>query len=165
MVKPGDKIPLKGVAITVLTSNGEGDREIAGRQRLPIRCARMRAEAARHTENQRSAGILLTYGKFKFLDLGDLTWDKEMELACPVNKMGTVTLVSGDAPRVLRRLFRRAGAGVGLKPQVVVVNNGARKGLATECVRDHRQDSGHRRHLAVASLAWPMTMRTTHPSR
>ena len=54
------------------------------------------------TENQRSAGILLTYGKFKFLDLGDLTWDVEMQLACPVNKLGTVTLVSGHAPWVLQ---------------------------------------------------------------
>ena len=44
------------------------------------------------TENSRSVGFLLTYGKFKFLDLGDLTWDREMMLACPANKVGAVTL-------------------------------------------------------------------------
>jgi hypothetical protein len=43
----------------------------------------------------RRAGFLMTYGKFKFLDLGDLTWSKEMELACPVNKIGTNYRVSG----------------------------------------------------------------------
>jgi hypothetical protein len=36
-----------------------------------------------------SLGIEINFGKLKLLDLGDLTWDKEMQLMCPVNKAGT----------------------------------------------------------------------------
>ena len=80
------------------------------------------------TENQRSAGILLTYGKFKFLDLGDLTWDVEMQLACPVNKLGTVTLFQATHHGFVND-FSGAPAFVwAIKPQVVVVNNGETKG-------------------------------------
>jgi hypothetical protein len=49
----------------------------------------------------RRAGFLMTYGKFKFLDLGDLTWSKE-QLACPVNKIGTITVFQASA--ILRAL-------------------------------------------------------------
>jgi hypothetical protein len=30
------------------------------------------------TDNARSLGTLFTFGKVRILDLGDLTWDKEM---------------------------------------------------------------------------------------
>ena len=43
-------------------------------------------------ENIRMVGLSLTYGDFKFASLGDADWSREMELACPVNKLGTVTL-------------------------------------------------------------------------
>src|SRR5258708_13289543 len=36
--------------------------------------------------------MVMTYGKFRFLDLGDLTRKKEVELACPKNLIGTVDL-------------------------------------------------------------------------
>jgi len=36
--------------------------------------------------------VLITYGKFRMLDLGDLTWNKEKDLVCPVNKIGPVDL-------------------------------------------------------------------------
>ena len=65
------------------------------------------------TENSRSVGFVLTYGKFKFLDLGDLTWDREMMLACPVNKLGDGYAVPGVASRVLGRPVRLARDGVG----------------------------------------------------
>ena len=92
IVKPGDKIPLKGVDITVVSAagkvigkpiNGGGPNDL---------CKDAQQKPEDKTENSQSAGFLLTYGKFKFLDLGDLTWDREMMLACPVNKLGTVTL-------------------------------------------------------------------------
>ena len=33
--------------------------------------------------------MLITYGKFRMVDFGDLTWNKELGLVCPNNKLGT----------------------------------------------------------------------------
>ena len=79
-------------------------------------------------ENQRTVGVMLTYGKFKYLNLIDLDWEKEMELACPVNKLGTVTVYQTSR----HGSFDGAGAPAflgAIQPQVVVVNNGPHKGL------------------------------------
>jgi len=130
-LKPGDKIPLNGVQVEVLTSNGEViAKPLAGGGPNPL-CKDAETKPADTTENQRSAGFLLTYGKFKFLDLGDLTWDKEMELACPVNKVGAVTLLQATHHGFYGDFSGAPALVWAVKPQVVVVNNGARKGLAS----------------------------------
>jgi competence protein ComEC len=129
VVKPGDRIPLKGVDVTVVAANGEViGKTLNGGGPNPL-CQNAQDKPADHTENSRSAGFLLTYGKFKFLDLGDLTWDKEMMLACPVNKVGTVTLFQAT-----HHGFSNGASGLpamvwAAKPEVVVVNDGARKGF------------------------------------
>ena len=131
VVKPGDKIPLQGMQVTVLTSNGETiAKPLAGGGPNPL-CKDAQTKPADTTENQRSAGFLLTYGRFKFLDMGDLTWDKEMELACPVNKVGTVTLLQATHHGFFADYSGAPALYWAIEPEVVVVNNGARKGLAT----------------------------------
>jgi hypothetical protein len=37
----------------------------------------------------------VTFGGLKILDLGDLTWDKEMQLICPSNPLDKIDIVSG----------------------------------------------------------------------
>jgi hypothetical protein len=37
-----------------------------------------------------AVGLLFTYGKFRMVDLADLTWNREMELMCPNNPIGFV---------------------------------------------------------------------------
>jgi competence protein ComEC len=130
-IKPGDRIPLAGVQVTVVTANGEViAKPLAGGGENPL-CKDAQTKPADTTENQRSAGFLLAYGKFKFLDLGDLTWDKEMELACPVNKVGTVTLLQATHHGFFGDYSGAPALVWAIKPEVVVVNNGARKGLGT----------------------------------
>ncbi|MBC8072146.1 MAG: MBL fold metallo-hydrolase [Deltaproteobacteria bacterium] len=81
------------------------------------------------TENASSLGFVARFGEFTFLDLGDLTWSYEHELACRLQKIGQVDLyqtthhgmdISG-APQLVHAL----------DPRVVVMNNGARKGGAS----------------------------------
>ena len=54
--------------------------------------------------------MLITFGKFRMIDLGDLTWNKELALVCPNNKLGTVDvylsthhgLDQSNAPAIVR---------------------------------------------------------------
>lgn len=93
VVKPGDRIPVKGLEVKVLTAAGEHiDSAMPGGGQPNPYCAGEPQAAADPTENARSVGMLVTYGKFRFLDLGDLTKQKEMALVCPDNRVGTVDL-------------------------------------------------------------------------
>jgi len=128
ILKPGMKLPLKEVDAVIVSSNAEViSSPINGGGPNPY-CAGAANKPADTTENQRSAGFLLTYGKFKFADLGDLTWDVEMQLACPVNKLGTVTLFQATHHGFVNDFSGAPAHVLALKPQVVVVNNGVTKG-------------------------------------
>jgi len=128
IVKPGDEIPLKGVQVQVIASDEKLiDKALKGGGPNPL-CADAEQKAPAGLENQRMVGVMLTYGKFKYLNLIDLDWEKEMELVCPVNKLGKVTLYQTDR----HGSFDDAGAPAflgAIQPQVVVVNNGPRKGM------------------------------------
>ena len=122
-VKPGDRIPFKGLDVEILTADGNLTSR-AG-QANPL-CPNAAKKADDPSENARSVGFLTTFGKFKFVDLCDLTWNKELDLVCPANKIGTVDLyvtthhgmdTSGPAELVHA-----------IKPRVAIMNNGSRKG-------------------------------------
>jgi competence protein ComEC len=129
ILKPGDRIPIKGLQVDIVASDG---RLIAqpvngGGQTNPL-CATAENKPKDVPENQLMVGALVSYGKFTFLDLADLDWEKEMELACPVNRLGQISIWQAGRHGALD------GAGApgflyAVKPQVVVVNNGPRKGL------------------------------------
>lgn len=127
-VRPGDSIPVKGVQTVVVSSNQQIlSSPVKGGGPNPL-CADAEQKAPVAPENQRTVGLLLTYGKFKFLDLVDLDWEKEMELACPVNKLGQVTLYQTSRHVSLDGAGAPAFLGA-IRPQVIVVNNGPRKGM------------------------------------
>ena len=132
VMKPGETIPLKGVRVEAVTSNGEViGKAINGGKTNPL-CTGAQNKGLDPTENVQSLGFLLTYGKFTFLDLGDLTWSKEMELACPVNKVGTVSLFQVTHHGFMNDRSGAPALVFAIKPQAVVVNNGPRKGLSTQ---------------------------------
>ena len=128
IVKPGDVIDIAGVRVTVVTANSNklaNPLPGGGPNALCENAARMSAAGG---ENQRGVGVMLQYGNFKFLNLIDLDWYSEMELACPVNKIGTVTLFQTSRHGAPDGANTPALLGA-IKPQVIVVNNGPRKGL------------------------------------
>jgi beta-lactamase superfamily II metal-dependent hydrolase len=129
LVKPGDKIPLAGVDITAVSAAGQVIGKAINGGGPNDFCKDAQQKPEDKTENSQSAGFLLTYGKFKFLDLGDLTWDREMMLACPVNKLGMVTLFQASHHGFSGGQSGSPALVWALKPQVVVVNDGARKGF------------------------------------
>jgi len=126
-VKPGDTIPIKGLDVKVLTAAGKAiDQPLPGAGQPDPECASFQMKDVDKSENAQSVGVLITYGEFRMLDLGDLTWNKEKGLVCPVNKIGTVDLYlvshhginQSSSPQLLHAI----------KPKVALMNNGARKG-------------------------------------
>ena len=128
IVKPGDQVPLKGVQVTFVSADHKLlAKPLSGGGPNPL-CADAENKAPAGPENQRMVGTHLAFGKFKFLALIDLDWQKEMELVCPLNKLGLITLYQTSR----HGAFDGAGAPAllgAIRPQVVVVNNGPRKGL------------------------------------
>ena len=71
-------------------------------------------------------GMVLQYGKLRLIDLGDLTWDKEMQLMCPNNKLGKV-----DVYVVSHHGWDHSGSPAfvdGIAPRVAIMDNGENKG-------------------------------------
>jgi competence protein ComEC len=127
VVKPGWELPIKGLQIQVLAAAGDHiTHPLPGAGEANSYCGSEPAAAPDNTENARSVGVLITYGHFRFLDLGDLTKKKELEIACPNNLLGTVDLF----------LVTHHGADLSnpkalvwaLHPRAAVIDNGPRKG-------------------------------------
>lgn len=131
-VKPGDMIPIKGLKVEVVASAGNVlTRPINGGG--PNRyCEGAEKKDPDKTENSQSAGFLLTYGKFTSLHLGDLTWDKEMALACPVNQLGRVSLFIATHHGFYNGMSGAPAHVWGVQPEVVIANNGPRKSLPAD---------------------------------
>jgi len=126
IVHPGDTIPIDGLSVVVLTADGEHIGAVPGIQPMPnTYCASEHAWADDPTENSRSAGILVTFGKFKFLDLGDLTGKKEVALVCPNNPIGTVDLYLVTHHGM--DLSNSRAIVDAVHPRVAIMNNGAHK--------------------------------------
>src|SRR5690349_19615030 len=86
VVKPGWVLPIKGIEVRALTSAGEHiTTSLPEAGKANSYCGSEPSAPVDNTENARSLGVLITYGQFRFLDLGDLTKKKELELACPNN--------------------------------------------------------------------------------
>src|SRR5262245_17081236 len=91
VAKPGDQIALGGTNATVVISAGTPIAPMKGAGQRNPECANYQP-IDNNAEDPMSVGILVTYGKFRALHLGDNTRNKEFELACPVNRIGTIDL-------------------------------------------------------------------------
>jgi len=131
IVKPGDTINIPGLSILVITADGEHIASVPGVKPEPNRyCATEPHWDLDTTENPRSTGILVRYGKFRFLDLGDLTKAKEIPLVCPNNLIGRV-----DLYLVNHHGFNLSNTKAfvdAIHPRVAIMNNGAHKAGSPE---------------------------------
>jgi competence protein ComEC len=131
-VKPGDSLPISstsvdGLQATVVSADGAViDHPLPGAGQENASCKNAEAYPPDQTENVRSVGTLITFGKLRILDLGDLTRDKEMELVCPRNKLGAIDIYivshhgwsQSSSPALLNAIA----------PRVAIMDNGAKKG-------------------------------------
>src|SRR5712692_10226169 len=90
-VKPGDKVPIRGLDVVVVTAGGkELTKPLPGAGQSNAACSQVARLAEDDAEDGQSVGVLAAFGKFRFTYLGDLTWNSSTRLFCPTNKMGTV---------------------------------------------------------------------------
>jgi beta-lactamase superfamily II metal-dependent hydrolase len=128
VAKAGDKLPIAGIDWRVVTSAGKPVKTpLTGGGKPNPHCADFKPrENLRDPENGQSLGSVISYGKFRAIDLGDLLWNNEFDLMCPNNPIGSVDvyLVShhGIDPSGSPTLVH------GLQPRVAIMQNGTRKG-------------------------------------
>ena len=93
VAKPGDLIPVPGISVEVVAAAGKAiTSPVPGAGQPNPDCASEPAAPIDPSENAASLGVIVKYGSFRFLDLGDLTKGKERALVCPKNLLGQVDL-------------------------------------------------------------------------
>ena len=92
------------------------------------------------SENARSVGILVTYGKFRFLDLGDLTKAKEIALVCPINPIPPIVLYLATHHGMNQSNARAIVDAI--HPRVTIMNNGAHKAGSPEAWQTIHESPG-----------------------
>ncbi|HWF38046.1 MAG TPA: MBL fold metallo-hydrolase [Candidatus Acidoferrales bacterium] len=126
IAKPGDQLPLRGMRVEVVAAAGQAIQSPVSRGAANPLCASEPEAPVDSSENAQSVGMLITYGNFRFLDLGDLTKRKEKALVCPNNLLGTVDLYL-TSHHGLDESNSKAMVDA-LHPRVAIMNNGAHKG-------------------------------------
>jgi competence protein ComEC len=127
VAKPGDRLPIEGLEVTVISSDGKViQKALPGGGQPNAFCKQSEIRPPDQTENARSLGVLIRFGDLKILDLGDLTWDKERDLMCPNNRLGKVDVLvvshhgwyQSSSPALVAAIH----------PRVAIMDNGAKKG-------------------------------------
>jgi hypothetical protein len=134
VVRPGDRIPMAGLDVRIVTSAGETIRmPLPGAGRANPLCAAFKPRDVDTSENAQSVGSHISFGKFRVLHLGDLTANKEADLMCPDNRLGAVDLfvVSHHGQPVSNTdVLVHA-----IQARVAIMNNGTRKGGQPDAMR------------------------------
>jgi beta-lactamase superfamily II metal-dependent hydrolase len=140
-VKPGDKVPIKGLDVSILTAAGNRITAplVRGGAANPM-CGAFTPKAEDKTENARSVGNIVEFANVRIINLGDLTWNKEQELVCPQNLVGTVDIyltthhgMNASNPDTIVHALR---------PRVAIMNNGAKKGGSPDAWQIIRKSPG-----------------------
>jgi competence protein ComEC len=129
VVKPGDRLPIKGVDVEVVASAGQLiAKPVKGGGAPNPACANYRQEPAlpEDIEDNQSIGLLYTLGKFRMLDLADLESFYDYNLVCPNNLLGLVDVFQVNVHGSIKGMSPVLPAAI--QARVDIMGNGARKG-------------------------------------
>jgi competence protein ComEC len=145
--KPGDTIPISGFNVEIIAAGGVVLRRpvSGGGVQNPL-CSTFKPHGpeitsrAADAEDLRSVSLFITYGRFRTVIMGDLTWNKEYDLMCPNNQLGGV-----DVYLVSHHGSDTSGSEAlvhALRPRAAIMNNGPRKGGAVQTFQILRASPG-----------------------
>jgi competence protein ComEC len=134
LAKPGDKLPVPGLDVQIVSAAAQTiSKPLPGAGAPNPTCADFKpkdevADPLIAGENKASVGLVISLGKFRLGDYGDLTWNKEHDLACPNNLIGALDIYvvshHGQDISSLPMLVHAE------HPRVAIMDNGANKGGA-----------------------------------
>ena len=131
---------MAGLDVRIVTSAGETIKTpLPGAGAPNPYCANFKP-GENNAEDPQSVGTHIAFGKFRTVHLGDLTKNKEFELMCPVNRIGTVDVLLG-----LHHGQASSNSEVvvyALRPRVAIMNNGIRKGGEPEVMKTVHSSPG-----------------------
>ena len=134
LAKLGEHLPIKGADFQIVSAAAETiTKPLAGAGKANPLCADFQPKDEVKDpliagENKQSVGMVISLGQFRMVDFGDLTWNKEHDLACPNNLVGTIDLyVVSHHGQDISSLPMMVQA---MRPRVAVMDNGAKKGGA-----------------------------------
>jgi competence protein ComEC len=140
VARPGSRISLAGVDVLVVTSAGVTIKDaLPGAGAANPYCSSFKP-GENNAEDPMSVGTYVTFGRFRTIHLGDLTKNKEFELMCPSNRIGTVDVLLG-----LHHGVDTSNSEVlvhALRPRVAIMNNGTRKGGQPDVMRTVHSSPG-----------------------
>lgn len=164
VAKPGDALPLKGVEWRIVTAGrqviatplpgaGSPNPHCAGFK--PHTVNPVSGQPVGNTEDEHSVGSHVTFGQFRAVYLADFPWNKEHELMCPNNRLGTIDLLL--VSRHGQHSSNSEALVHALRPRVAIINNGIRKGGQPETMRVLHSSRGLEDiwQLHVAQLSGP----------
>jgi competence protein ComEC len=164
VVKAGDTVPLKGAEWRIVTSGRQSiTKPLPGAGQANPHCSGFKPHSVNpvsgqpigNTEDEHSVGSHVTFGQFRALYLADFPWNKEFELMCPVNRLGTLEFLL--VSRHGQHSSNSESLVHALRPRVGVINNGMRKGGQPETMRVLHSTPGLEDlwQLHVAQLSGP----------
>ncbi len=133
LATPGDVIPIEGLDVQIVTAGGAAiTKPLPGGGAPNPLCRDFTPQVANEAgaEDGRSVGIVVRLGRFSAVNLGDLTWNKEFDLVCPNNLLGTTDLYFTNHHAVTGAVSPTMVHA--LKPRIAVFDNGATKGASRE---------------------------------
>jgi beta-lactamase superfamily II metal-dependent hydrolase len=132
IVKAGDVIQIGSLTDTIIASDGQVIASpLPGAGQKNPQCPAPAPLPV--NENTRSVASLLRFGKVTIAQFGDLSWDKEYELACPLDRIGKVNLLlvtQHGSARVSSNPVQVAA----MRPDVAIMPNGGKKGGDPEVI-------------------------------
>ncbi|HWA20903.1 MAG TPA: MBL fold metallo-hydrolase [Caulobacterales bacterium] len=131
--KPGDVLHFGSLTDTIVTSDSKViARPLPGAGGPGSHCDAPPMDSDGGLENAESVGSILSFGKVKIAAFGDLTWNREHDLFCPIDRVGHVDILlvthHGTA------WSSNPASIAAMRPDIAVMGNSATKGAVPAVV-------------------------------